>query len=649
MDSAQLAALPEWLTAEDVAQRLGVSARSVRRMAMQEDWLTQQQPSYGRYGFRLLYHRSCLLPRPRAGAQEAGLLRLSQAPDWSQARAEARRDLIVMIEERLAKGQKSKQRRRLISRFCAGEFATKLADSLGKVSYRTYMRWLAAYRAEGVAALLPAHKGRSAEIPPDVLAELKDLALKKPRAAAVIHDMLNEKYSGRVPSYGAVLRLTKAIRKEYAEEYLYMHKGPTAHRHATLTALGRSDAKALHPNHMWEIDTTPADVVDSEGKRRKIIGIVDVYSRRYHFRAHESSSGYCVAQTIRSAILAWGLPAIIIMDNGKDYQSKRVQTMCEELGIHIITNPPFCPEKKPHVERSFRTLSRRVFRELTGSTGHDLTARPEVIVPRYTMSQIQEIMDSWVENYWHEQPLSVPGKGKKRPRELAGDRAPKMISNERVLDILLGDVGKRKIRQGYIHYRNRKYFHEMLLTLDAFGEVELREDAADVGRIYVFRDRRYLCTAIDMEHLGLKPEEFSELQRRKLSLAKARVNQLKASFGGGDPDADFAEYLDRLKKKKPASLPGPQKVVEFPNLDKAAAASPAPAPEEPSPDAGERPLYWDDPATRYEWCLKNAKELLPEDADFMGAYEKTREYRDTREGWDFLRAQLKLDAVEGGA
>ena len=652
MDPARIAEMPEWLTPEEAARALNISARGVRKKALREGWLTKTTSVRG--GQRVMIHRTALEPGPdKPPASQAGLIRFDAAPDWAQAKAEARRDLIVMIEERAKQGKKSKQRKAYLKKYARGEFALDLSERLNKTSYATYMRWLSAYKAEGIAGLLPAHKGRAPETAPDVLARLKALSLKKHRAAAVVHDMLAEEFPGRVPSYDTVLRHVKAVRAEYAEEMLFMHKGATAHRHATLTGLGRSDAKAKHPNHMWEIDGSPADVVDEGGVRRKVIGIVDIYTRRYLFRLHVDASALRVAQTLRAAILKWGLPDVLIMDNGKDYQAKRIQTMCEELGIHVITNPPFSPEKKPHVERSFRTLSRRVFKELTGSTGHDLNSRPEVIVPRYGMDKIQEIIDTWTENYWHERPLKLSGKFGKRPRELAGERAPNMVADERVLDVLLGDVGTRKIRQGFINYRARKYFHDRLLTLDAFSEVQLREDAADVGRIFVFVDGRYFCTALDLAHLGLTPEEFTLRQRKKISLAKARVRELKAEFGGGDPDADYLKYLDCLKNKKPTALPGPKKVVEFPGLEKAAQAvsGPAPVSGEPAPEAvaGGRPAFWDDPAARYEWCLRNPGLLETEDVDYMASYENTAEYRENREAWDCLRETLELAVMEGNS
>ena len=92
----------EWLTIEEVAEALGINQRSVRRRAIREGWPTRVAPCRG--GHRLEIHRSVL----GGGGEpnEAGLLRLSGVPGWAVERAEARRDLIVLVEERLEAGSR---------------------------------------------------------------------------------------------------------------------------------------------------------------------------------------------------------------------------------------------------------------------------------------------------------------------------------------------------------------------------------------------------------------------------------------------------------------------------------------------------------------------------------------------------------------
>jgi transposase len=644
-----------WASLAELGALLGISRQAARKLASDCD--TRLNPGHrGQGGKRIEVDLSTLPQHIQARidgqnkeTDETALLRIDAAPGWAVARAEAREAVLSIVEGRLSHKKKAAQRRKLIKAYNAGAIGDDIPNKPDKISYATYNRWLSAYQADGLAGLLPANRGRTGSLNGQIAKKLRDYALGKPRAAATIYDYLVAEYGDKCPSYATVLRRVKKIRKDNAEIYLGMAKGPNALRHVTLSALGNSAAKAAYPNHIWEIDSSPADVMDANGKRNTVVGIVDLYTKRYHFRLHPRSNGLGVAQTIRTAILEWGIPDVIIMDNGNDYQSRRVAAMCAALRIHIITNDPYSPEQKPAVERSFRTLSERCFRELLGYTGNCILTRPEEIKLHHTADDIQLIINKWLDVDWHERPR-VKGK---RPRELAGERTPRRVSDERVLDILLGDVGTRGIKQSHIKYKGRKFFHEKLLELDSINtKVHVREDASDAGRIYVFHEGAYFCTATDVLHLGLSPEELRLLQKKKLRIAKARVAAFKQA-NAAEPETPFMEYLDRRAAEAPATLPGPAKVVQFPELEAAAADQEevlVPSAQDVGGDH-DRPAWWESPEKRYEWTLEQQArngDLLPEDIEFLAEYEASPEYASAKEAWDFFRATLELPSVQGG-
>jgi transposase InsO family protein len=158
-------------------------------------------------------------------------------------------------------------------------------------------------------------------------------------------------------------------------------RDPDGYKSAYRPALGRMDATVSYAHEMWEIDTTKADVMCTDG-RKAVLGIIDRWSRRARFLV-ESESAQSVRRMLVSTILAWGvMPAILKTDNGSGFINKTMETALPYLGIVLDLCLPGTPEDKPHVERLFGTFMRERASLLPGFIGHNvaqaqkLRARP---------------------------------------------------------------------------------------------------------------------------------------------------------------------------------------------------------------------------------------------------------------------------------
>ena len=107
----------------------------------------------------------------------------------------------------------------------------------------------------------------------------------------------------------------------------------TLRKVATAPSVGRADEGVDSLNALWEIDTTTADVLLSDGQRHTIRGIIDVWSRRMLLHVARTSSSTAVCTTLRRAILAWGVPNVVRCDNGKEFISNHTRTALKDLGI----------------------------------------------------------------------------------------------------------------------------------------------------------------------------------------------------------------------------------------------------------------------------------------------------------------------------
>ena len=94
---------------------------------------------------------------------------------------------------------------------------------------------------------------------------------------------------------------------------------------------------ATYAGEVWQMDSTPADVMTTEpdGKKRRcsVVAAIDIYSRRAVCVVAPTSKAAVVAAAMRKGILTWGVPSKVLMDNGKDYQSSHIKAVAFALNI----------------------------------------------------------------------------------------------------------------------------------------------------------------------------------------------------------------------------------------------------------------------------------------------------------------------------
>ena len=312
---------------------------------------------------------------------------------------------------------------------------------------------------------------------------------------------------------------------------------PDAWKNKYMDAQGSASEHVITLNQLWEFDSTPADLMLTDG-RHSILGVIDVYSRRTLFVVMPTSNSKGVAQVIRRALLNWGVPEAAKTDNGADYKSKWVQHVFKALGIHQDFCPPFQGWKKPHIERVFRTFSHDIAELLPGFIGHNINERQaiearksfsdrlfqkdELIEVKMSSSELQTFCDNWLEYEYHARKHTALGESPAaRVSGYAGD--VRTINDERLLDVLLSEpAGTRTITKTGIKLDGGLYIHADLAAHTG-SQVNVFYDSADTGRIYVYSvEGEYLCTAVDPTITGISREEVATKAK---SIQKAAIQE----------------------------------------------------------------------------------------------------------------------------
>ena len=131
-----------------------------------------------------------------------------------------------------------------------------------------------------------------------------------------------------------------------------------------------------HVNDAWQadtVDTVYITTTDGQPRETHLISIHDDFSRMnvggdLYFEDNQVN----MQKTLKAAIMTYGIPRILILDNGSAYRNNQMRRICAELGIHAIYLAPYSPEGKGKEERSHRTALDRHFNCTDYSECHDL-------------------------------------------------------------------------------------------------------------------------------------------------------------------------------------------------------------------------------------------------------------------------------------
>ena len=253
-----------------------------------------------------------------------------------------------------------------------------------QISRRQFFRWMGwvegCPKGKSPLPLLLDRRGRSSKkrkFGEQMQERVVQMMRAKPhRKVRRMYEYLKDIYDD-VPSYEVVRRFVEKYKREHEFEISFS-MSPERTKGRYKPAGGSMSAGVIAAHQVWELDATPADVICSDGKRYTINGMIDVYSRRVIMSVESSSSSYAVGRMMRKAILKFGVPQTVKIDNGKEYLSEHFASICQRLEIDRVVCPPYSGEYKPHVERFFKTMSHELFEEVDGYIGHSVSDREKI-------------------------------------------------------------------------------------------------------------------------------------------------------------------------------------------------------------------------------------------------------------------------------
>jgi transposase InsO family protein len=220
-----------------------------------------------------------------------------------------------------------------------------------RIGFGTIEDWLYAYRAKGIEGLKPKRRSDCGSVR-KLVAEVAGAIITRKREAP------------RMPVKAIIRELVAANKLQpyqVALSTVYRYLALALPR-ATGTATGKEQKRFSHrfPNDCWQSDVMHGPYIKADGgKARKtyLIAFLDDATRLitgadFFF----SEAAVNIKTVLREAVLTYGIPGKLYLDNGRNFCSEDLQLACAVMKCALIHTTPYYPEGKGKIERFFRTV-----------------------------------------------------------------------------------------------------------------------------------------------------------------------------------------------------------------------------------------------------------------------------------------------------
>ena len=314
-----------------------------------------------------------------------------------------------------------------------------------ELSYRTITRYHEAYIKEGFEGLkpkspVPRKQDQLPEDFPDIVDEAIELRRECPTRS--IKDIIKIlELEDRIEK-GAVSRSTlqRHLQKRgfgAGHIKIYTKKGAAARRF-------QKEHRGIL--YQGDIKYGPYLPIGKNGARKQVyLSVFIDDATRYIVSAkfYENQKVEIIEDSLRTAIMYFGKPTSIFVDNGKQYRSNWLKRACTTLGIKLLFAKPYSPEGKGKVE----FFNRRV----------DSFLSEVALMNIQSLDELNKQLDIWINEYYHKSEHSGLG-GISPEVAFKTDKKPlKFINIETCTEAFLHREERLVDKTGCISFEGRKY------------------------------------------------------------------------------------------------------------------------------------------------------------------------------------------------
>jgi transposase InsO family protein len=313
------------------------------------------------------------------------------------------------------------------------------------ISYRTLSRYHQAYLEFGFEGLKPktGYKRSNSNLP-DNFNEVVEhsIILRREVPSRSINDIIRilELEGFIVP--GTIKRSTLQRHLQSAgfgqrQMKMYSQKGGASKRF-----------QKLHRSELWQADVKygPYLPIGKNGEMKQVYlsAFIDDATRFVvAAKFYDNQTVETIEDSLRSGIMSFGKPKILLTDNGKQYRSEWLTKACNRLGIRLKHCKPYAPEAKGKIE----FFNKRVDSFLA-----------EVALDKpTTLEQLNESFDIWLQDYYHANPHSAIGNISPSTAFRGDKQALDFVSAEALSEAFLRTEIRQVDKIGCVSFKGDKY------------------------------------------------------------------------------------------------------------------------------------------------------------------------------------------------
>jgi transposase InsO family protein len=395
--------------------------------------------------------------------------------------------------------------------------AGEIAERNG-ISQRSISRYVKSYQEngfEGLKSKPPLRPETVCAVSPYILSEA--ITLRKEVPGRSVKDIIKIlELEGKIEP-GTVLR--SSLQR-------HMHKaGFGAKQVAMYTKKGTASRRFAkeHRCELWQSDIKygPFLPIGKNGTKKQIYLITWIDDATRHIMAaqfYDNQRVEIVEDSLRRAIMQYGRPDSIYVDNGKQYRSNWLKRACAKIGIRYLTAKPYHPEGKGKVE----FFNKRIKSFISEAALSDAK----------TLEEYNHLLNVWIEEHYH---CEIHSELKTSPKAA-------FISDSRTLSFVDGEV----LREAFLHTEDRE--------VDKTGVISFEGEKYEVGLAYIGRkvDVYYdpsWTDEVEIHAGGTDPFMAKRLViGRNCGIRRDIPDTLKAEVPGN------SRFLDALEKKHAESV-----------------------------------------------------------------------------------------------
>lgn len=373
------------------------------------------------------------------------------------------------------------------------ELKKKISDESG-LSYRSISRYYAAYCQQGFAGIKPkqGYQRNDNSLPshfPDVVEQA--IVLRRECPSRSVADIIRILELEGAIAPGSIHRSTLQRHLQSA--------GFSARQIRMYTQKGLTSRRFAKPHRMMllqgDIKYGPHLPIGKNGAMQQVYlsSFIDD-ATRYMVSAkfYDNQRVEIIEDSLREAIMRYGKPDKIYVDNGKQYRSDWLKKACNRLGIVLLHSRPFHAEGKGKIEAFNRRMDA-------------FLAEVALNKPK-TLEALNEALALWLEEYYHKNVHSALDGLTPEVAFKSDKRALRFADAEELREAFLHSESRQVDKTGCIHLNGKTYDVGMKLI---GRKVEVRFDPTWTDKVEIHsKDFAPFVATLQVigEHCGYQTE-----------------------------------------------------------------------------------------------------------------------------------------------